>query len=1192
MGWCPLTIYVVMMKPDPNPPSFYFYDETELEAAPDNGDDDVDSKSPPSFNSSPRRFSPEEDGMDIGGGSDEEKSTNNSRQGSKRTRHQREESDEQADLLSSTEPVKKKRRTQEPAAQANNTAVSSTSVSLSSEAREYQNLQQLVNWTCEHVLDMNQGLAYKIGDIFSPNTFAQFRNALEQAIQANAPELVEKILATGMYHCVPEALENALAIANSVGAKDVIAVLNQHRNALSSSSISSNSFPSATSASTSSSSTTTASTSANSLSTSVAPLSGLEAGWQKKVCLDLNYVEIKEILKNLTNPEFGPRLNMLLFGEDNPLNGKYEIREVTKAKKNMMQLLIVCGAVCLHNHRKIVMLSSDFDRDKFLAGLLSIQKEERVAAENLAEGIPNRLFSALMFAALWGDLEIVRTLLDNGAIPIAVDKSNKNALMFAAKFGHFGIVRLLLQYDINVNAVTGNDDDDDDGKTALFFASNYGHYAVCQLLLQNGARLDIVSRSMPLHIAAENGNAELCTLFILHRANINQADSDDETPLYRAVKKEQIPICKLLVKSGANINFGNSEGTILLMAISTTNEELVEYLLSQGAEVDGIPPSDHDRMPLAYAARNNHSGMVKLLLDRGAPIDRTDKKNRTALWDACNRDSLSAAKLLLERGANPNVVDKGGTSIIETATCSGNVEIVKLLIQHNVTLFSQRNEGFLALKIAIENGFVSIAQILLAANVPAEMILDKQAPSLLILAMQNLSGKTLLDMLALLLKHYISLRRTDDMGNDALMLAAKDYDHDHDSLTILLQNRAPIGQINKNGQNALAIVIDVFDFSEQTDELKMILAVGKLVNLLISAQLQPNWLALRKDALNRAKDLLTREIILVSWAWPLVGTKLPIDGLAKKNINLGALHGFIQFVINCPNAVASEKIDHMLGMAGLCPPLIHLIRPYIAALSQIKSLLFGHSATDHDNIIQSFIAGVTAALERIPLQPGEQWKPYTGALSNSQVGIALNQIANAELDSLIAMSAATESGNLSSVFTKLFETCFNLSFTDAFLPAAFPAYTVATGTVTDNLMVKGVYSALAKKIEAAWKSTWVMFEGKEMSIEPSTTISYSSTSSIVLSSYLDDPTGIFSDGDFHDPWIDQVPMHAISSSFLGSARGETLLKEFRTQLLLVIDDPQENILNAIDTTAEASQVYTELMLRQVNLLRRLFLKLN
>lgn len=239
---------------------------------------------------------------------------------------------------------------------------------------------------------------------------------------------------------------------------------------------------------------------------------------------------------------------------------------------------------------------------------------------------------------------------------------------------------------------------------------------------------------------------------------------------------------------------------------------------------------------------------------------------------------------------------------------------------------------------------------------------------------------------------------------------------------------------------------------------------------------------------------------------------------------------------------------------------------------------------------------MTAALERIPLQPGEQWKPYTGALSNSQVGIALNQIANAELDSLIAMSAATESDNLSSVFTKLFETCFNLSFTDAFLPAAFPAYTVATGTVTDNLMVKGVYSALAKKIEAAWKTTWAKFEGKEMSSEPSTNnstaSSSSSTSSTSLGTDLGGPLDLISDDDFQDPWIDQVPLLALTVLFPQSPQGQALLKEFRTQLLLAIDDAQENILNAITTTAEASQVYTELMLKQVNLLRRLFLKLN
>jgi hypothetical protein len=69
---------------------------------------------------------------------------------------------------------------------------------------------------------MNKGRTYQIGDSFTENTFAQFRNALEQAIQANAPELVQKLLETGMQNCVPDALDQALVIANSVGAEDVM----------------------------------------------------------------------------------------------------------------------------------------------------------------------------------------------------------------------------------------------------------------------------------------------------------------------------------------------------------------------------------------------------------------------------------------------------------------------------------------------------------------------------------------------------------------------------------------------------------------------------------------------------------------------------------------------------------------------------------------------------------------------------------------------------------------------------------------------------------------------------------------------------------------------------------------------------------------------------------------------------------
>ena len=283
----------------------------------------------------------------------------------------------------------------------------------------------------------------------------------------------------------------------------------------------------------------------------------------------------------------------------------------------------------------------------------------------------------------------------------------------------------------------------------------------------------------------------------------------------------------------------------------------------------------------------------------------------------------------------------------------------------------------------------------------------------------------------------------------------------------------------------------------------------------------------------------------------------------------------------------------MLGMAGLCPPLIGLIHPYISALSQIKSLLFGHSSTGHDKTISAFTAGLAVALEKISLQPGEYWKPYTGEVPKTQVAMALNQIANAELDFLKATSAAIESDKLSPVFKTLFETCLNLSFTEAFLPATFPAFAAAPGALADALMAKDVYSTLATKIEATWKKTWAMFEGKEMSSASGTTSRYASsswsTSSASMATDLDDPLGLFSDDDFQDTWIDQVPMHAISSSFIGSAQGHALLVEFRAQLSLALTEMKDHMSQALNDPTEASKIYAELMLRQINMLERLFL---
>jgi len=86
----------------------------------------------------------------------------------------------------------------------------------------------------------------------------------------------------------------------------------------------------------------------------------------------------------------------------------------------------------------------------------------------------------LMYAALYGDADSVRLLLENGADPNAENESGSTALMWA--IDDPVKVKLLLDRGANVNART------DIGRTPLLMAaSRFGSSAVVKLLLDRGA---------------------------------------------------------------------------------------------------------------------------------------------------------------------------------------------------------------------------------------------------------------------------------------------------------------------------------------------------------------------------------------------------------------------------------------------------------------------------------------------------------------------------------------------------------------------------------------------------------------------------------------------------------------------------------------------------------------------------------
>ncbi|KAK1625898.1 hypothetical protein QYE76_000213 [Lolium multiflorum] len=181
------------------------------------------------------------------------------------------------------------------------------------------------------------------------------------------------------------------------------------------------------------------------------------------------------------------------------------------------------------------------------------------------------------------------------------------------------------------------------------------------------------------------------------------------TPAAHAVTNGCLPAIKYLVNHGADVRQQRSKGNITLLhtAALLGYSEIVEFLLSRGADVDAI--SDLGT-PLAVAALRGYASIVKILLQNNAdpnkascqfgPLTLALQKSSVScmklliqggtkvscdnpfdnpLLKAAEKGLTEAIKCLLEAGANPNVHDTFGRLPIELAAEYGTREDVEIL---------------------------------------------------------------------------------------------------------------------------------------------------------------------------------------------------------------------------------------------------------------------------------------------------------------------------------------------------------------------------------------------------------------------------------------------------------------------------------------------------------------------------------
>ena len=72
--------------------------------------------------------------------------------------------------------------------------------------------------------------------------------------------------------------------------------------------------------------------------------------------------------------------------------------------------------------------------------------------------------------------------------------------------------------------------------------------------------------------------------------------------------------------------------------------------------------------PLMLAAINNHSAMLRTLIDRGADLNARTHAGWTALTYGAWRGHAHIVRVLLARGADPNVTDREGWTILQYAS--------------------------------------------------------------------------------------------------------------------------------------------------------------------------------------------------------------------------------------------------------------------------------------------------------------------------------------------------------------------------------------------------------------------------------------------------------------------------------------------------------------------------------------------
>eukprot|EP01117_Protostelium_nocturnum_P007950 TRINITY_DN2837_c0_g1_i1.p1 TRINITY_DN2837_c0_g1~~TRINITY_DN2837_c0_g1_i1.p1 ORF type:complete len:916 (-),score=349.29 TRINITY_DN2837_c0_g1_i1:263-3010(-) len=391
-------------------------------------------------------------------------------------------------------------------------------------------------------------------------------------------------------------------------------------------------------------------------------------------------------------------------------------------------------------------------------------------AVELSQSYPNYTYPEIMEEPLYlSEALEARFLVKSSSAPMnhGVLKFSANSSSFVVKKG--GSVGKVYddEYDVNfmscfLRELLRTSTIAQDNRVLTFFDVNNifaaverGEIANLRYFLNCGYCLDVLSPKglSPLSLALWKGNKVFAELLLSSGASLSFPNADGKTPAENFILNGgNLEMLKVLLiptpkentslvasteveipKSRINNPITESQATALHVAVEKGNLEVVQWLLSEGAQ---LIQDANQRTPLHVAVINAKMAALHLLLDfkysEGNIFDKLELGDQggftpllTAVW--LNKEDF--VKVLALKGARLDAEDVNRRSVAHLCVLRKNELLLAEVLELGAPLESKNKAGHTPLHLAISRNEATLSSILIGkgANLNAKTELEGQS---------------------------------------------------------------------------------------------------------------------------------------------------------------------------------------------------------------------------------------------------------------------------------------------------------------------------------------------------------------------------------------------------------------------------------------------------------------------------------